>query len=171
MKFLGLGTNLGTREKNLQIAINYLNAHFELSNISSIYHTKPWGKTDQQAFINLAISIETNMNIFEVLDIILEIESRMGRERKEKWGERLIDIDILLWDNHIINESNLKIPHNFLIQRDFAMAPILEIAPDILYPPNNDKLSNYIEKLDDNQRTIIDVSNEISYIGVLNTDE
>ena len=133
--FLLTGTNLGDREKNLQQA-NELVGKFcgSIVKLSSVYETAAWGKTDQPNFLNQVLQIETKLSPEQLMQEILSIEHRMGRERQEKYGPRIIDIDILFFENKIINTANLKIPHPRLHERNFVLVPFAEIAPDFIHP-------------------------------------
>ena len=136
--FIGLGTNLDARFLNLENAIFYIeNEIGELLKKSSVYQTKAWGNTNQQDFLNQVIEIKTEYNVFEVLEKCLSIEAELGRIRKEKWGERLIDIDILYFNNEIIGEKNLKVPHPFIQDRNFVLVPMVEIAKGYIHPGFN----------------------------------
>lgn len=102
--YLLLGGNLGDREANLKKAIDLLNDKIgKVIAISSLYETAAWGKTDQPAFLNQAVGVETNLSAIAVLDLALSIEQELGRVRKDKWGERLIDIDLILFGDQIID--------------------------------------------------------------------
>lgn len=133
--YLLLGSNLGNRKEILDKALELLNQKVgEIILQSKDYETKPWGVTDQPDFLNLAIALHTNLSPLEILAQTQSIENQLGRIRKEKWGARLIDIDIMLYENEIIDEPNLKIPHPLMQDRDFALTPLAEIAPDLVHP-------------------------------------
>lgn len=133
--YLLLGSNLGNRKEVLDRAIELLNRKVgRIILQSKDYETKPWGVTDQPDFLNLAIAIHTNLSPLEILEQTQSIENQLGRVRKEKWGARLIDIDIIFYENEIIDEPNLKIPHPLMQERDFALTPLAEIAPDLVHP-------------------------------------
>lgn len=139
--WLGLGTNLGDRRRNLVTAAGliYLKVG-PLHEVSGIYKTAAWGVTEQPDFLNQAVCARTVLNPAAVLREINEIENFMGRVRDQKWGPRLIDIDILYFENEIIDETNLKIPHPRIQERNFVLIPLSEIAPDFVHPVFN--LSN-----------------------------
>lgn len=101
---------------------------------SKLYETQAWGVTNQSDFINQAVAVETSLNPHKLLEQILKIENEMGRERTTKWAERTIDIDILLYDNFVVNEPNLVIPHPELPKRNFALIPLMEIAGEFEHP-------------------------------------
>ena len=134
--YLLLGGNLGDREANLKKAIELLNDKIgSVIAISSLYETAAWGKTDQPAFLNQAVSLQTRLTALEVLERALSIEQELGRVRKDKWGERLIDIDLILFGDEIINiPDKLQVPHPHMQDRKFVMEPLAEIAPEVIHP-------------------------------------
>lgn len=139
--FLLTGSNLGNRPLNLSHAIEKLKAKFgKPLKVSAIYETAAWGNTKQSAFLNQVISFTSNLSPDTVLKTILDIELKMGRERNEKWGPRLIDIDILYYGEDVIQQSDLVIPHPFIQDRRFTLVPLNEIAPEKIHPVL--KLSN-----------------------------
>ncbi len=126
---------MGERELHLERARNYIVEKCgELKNISSIYETAAWGKTDQPMFLNQALEILTPLGPIQLLQQILNIERQLGRKRNEKYGPRNIDIDILFYNDEIYNDSSLIIPHPALQYRRFALKPMNEIAPDLIHP-------------------------------------
>ena len=133
--YIGIGSNLGDREFNCKQAIGFLRQKgITVSKESSLYETKPWGVTDQPLFLNMAIEIETNLKPFELLRTLKDIEKEMGREETFLWGPRIIDLDILLYDNYIVNEKGLRIPHPHMQDREFVLRPLCEIAGDVPHP-------------------------------------
>ncbi|MEO5948526.1 MAG: 2-amino-4-hydroxy-6-hydroxymethyldihydropteridine diphosphokinase [Chitinophagaceae bacterium] len=133
--YLLTGGNMGDREKNLLAAILHINKDCGLiTNSSSLYETAAWGNTAQPAFLNQALEIETELTARQLMRRILKVEKMMGRTRKEKYGPRLIDIDILLYGDEIHNYELLKLPHPEMQNRRFALLPLKEIAPDIVHP-------------------------------------
>lgn len=133
--FLLTGGNMGEREENLLAAIEHINQHCGLiTNSSSLYETAAWGNTEQPAFLNQALEIETELTARQLMRRILKVEKLMGRVRKEKYGPRLIDIDILLYADEIHNYKLLKLPHPEMQNRRFALLPLAEIAPHIIQP-------------------------------------
>lgn len=135
--YLGLGTNLGEKERNLNDAILFLSQ--ELGSVirsSTFYTSKPWGFESDNDFLNAVILIDTILTPFDVLSKTQEIEKGLGRTTKSinGYSDRLIDIDILLYDNLIIDQPALKIPHPLIAVRDFVLAPLSEIAPDLVHP-------------------------------------
>ncbi|MGE5403643.1 MAG: 2-amino-4-hydroxy-6-hydroxymethyldihydropteridine diphosphokinase [Candidatus Saccharibacteria bacterium] len=134
--YIGLGTNLGDREQNLRQAREMLTQirGCRVLQFSSIYSTAPWGKVDQPDFFNQVGSLETELDAHELLHALLGIERAMGRERREKWGPRLIDLDLLLFGDEIIDQPELKVPHPYLEARAFVLMPLLEIEPELILP-------------------------------------
>lgn len=133
--YLLLGSNLGNRKEILDKAIELLSQTVGIiTSQSKDYETKPWGITDQPDFLNLAIAIHTNLKPLEILEQTQLIENQLGRVRKEKWGARLIDIDIIFYGDEIIDELSLQVPHPLMQERDFALIPLAEIAPDFVHP-------------------------------------
>jgi len=134
--FLGLGSNIGEREANLRRAIELLDGHpqIEVRRVSSFYETAPVGYTDQPSFLNAVAEVETSLRPRELLDAALEMEGRMGRVRTIRWGPRVIDIDILLYDNERVDEEALQIPHPRMMEREFVLRPLAEIAPNLVLP-------------------------------------
>ncbi|MCX6166870.1 MAG: 2-amino-4-hydroxy-6-hydroxymethyldihydropteridine diphosphokinase [Sphingobacteriales bacterium] len=118
-----------------------------ISAISYIYHTAAWGKTDQPDFMNQVVKVASNIEPEGVLQGILAIEKKLGRERIEKWAARTIDIDILFYDLMIINHHNLIIPHPFLQERAFALAPLAELAPNLEHPILKQTISTLLANL------------------------
>lgn len=129
------GSNMGERENYLAAARLEIALQCGIVlQVSSIYETAAWGKTDQPAFLNQAICLETTLNARQLIRRILKIEKQLGRVREEKYGPRLIDIDILLFGDEIHNYDLLKLPHPELPNRRFALLPLAEIAGDIKHP-------------------------------------
>jgi 2-amino-4-hydroxy-6-hydroxymethyldihydropteridine diphosphokinase len=133
--YLLLGTNLGNKEGNLSKAVCALKKLGKVKKLSAIYETEPWGFADERNFFNMALSLETELTPFELLAEILKIEVSIGRTRQEKqWVAREMDIDIIFWDNEIINEEELVIPHPHLKNRKFVLVPMNEIASGLIHP-------------------------------------
>ena len=133
--YIGIGSNLGDRGFNCKQAISLLRQkRIMVSKESSLYETKPWGVRDQPLFLNMAIEIETDLKPFELLRTLKDIEKKMGREETFLWGPRIIDLDILLYDNYIVNEKGLRIPHPHMQDREFVLRPLCEIAGDMTHP-------------------------------------
>ncbi|KQM78624.1 2-amino-4-hydroxy-6-hydroxymethyldihydropteridine pyrophosphokinase [Pedobacter sp. Leaf216] len=149
--YLLLGGNLGDREGNLKKAIELLNDKIgKVTSVSSLYETAAWGKTDQPAFLNQAVALETHLSALAVLDLALDIEQELGRVRKDKWGERLIDIDLILFGNQVINiPDKLQVPHPHMQIRKFVMEPLAEIAPDVVHPVLGETMLSICRNIED----------------------
>lgn len=133
--YLSLGSNLGDRVRNLQQAVAALGAAgVQVTGISSIYETEPVDYTDQAWFLNLAVAVETEMAPVELLQTTQRIEAQMGRKKTVPKGPRLIDLDILLYDDEIIDLPELQIPHPAMHLRRFVLRPLTEIAPEARHP-------------------------------------
>lgn len=133
--YLLTGGNMGNRLNNLQQAAEFIQQNCgKIVNRSSIYETEAWGKTDQPAFLNQTLQIETDLSPDVLMQSLLDIESSMGRIRTVKMGPRIIDLDILLIDDMIQTSAMLTIPHPALPLRKFALLPLAEIAPELIHP-------------------------------------
>ena len=133
---MGLGSNLGDKIGQLEKALAALAEikRTRVTAVSRFYRTAPVGKTDQDWFVNAAALLETGMKPRELLGELLDIERRLGRVRNEKWGPRLIDLDLLFYGDRVIEEEGLTAPHPLLDQRRFVLVPLAEIAPDWVHP-------------------------------------
>jgi len=139
---IGIGSNLGNRQENCLEAIRQLEQHgVAVLKRSSMIETEPWGVTDQPHFINLAIEAETALCPEDLLLLLKNIEKAMGREKTAHWGPRVIDLDILFYDDRIVDSADLKIPHPHLHERDFVLLPLMDIAPDKVHPVLKKKVS------------------------------
>lgn len=136
--FLLLGTNIGDKAHNLLQARGYINERIgEILKPSAIYQTSAWGKEDQDDFFNQVLCVQTVLSPMGLLGECLAIEKDLGRVRFERWGERLIDIDILYFENEVIETADLKVPHPELQNRRFTLIPLVELAPDYTHPKMN----------------------------------
>jgi 2-amino-4-hydroxy-6-hydroxymethyldihydropteridine diphosphokinase len=132
--YLSLGSNIGDRERNLRDAIQRLSELGMITAVSSVYETEPMEVTDQPWFLNAAIGLRTTLVATELMKEVLAIEAAMGRVRTRPKGPRTIDIDILLYDDAVISEPGLTIPHTAMQERLFVLAPLAEIAPEVRHP-------------------------------------
>jgi 2-amino-4-hydroxy-6-hydroxymethyldihydropteridine diphosphokinase len=134
--YLGLGSNLGDKSGNIQNAIDQIAAlkGVNINKLSSLYLTAPWGKIDQNDFINQVIQIETELSAMDLLHQLQDIEIKLGRQRNVKWGPRNIDLDILLYGNEVIKSAELEVPHPYLMERLFVLVPLAEIDSEIIFP-------------------------------------
>ena len=125
---LSIGSNIEPKLENLNHALSSLAAYGNIIQKSSIYNTEPWGKTDQSDFYNAVIRFNSELSPQELLTAIKKIETKMGRTKTSRWGPRIIDIDILFADDLVINEIDLKIPHEYLTKRKFVLTPLAELT-------------------------------------------
>lgn len=132
--YLALGSNLGDRLTNLRKAIAFLPPKVQHDIQSSVYETEPWGYSDQPAFLNQIIKANTTLDPFNLLVFLKEIEVKQGREETFRFGPRLIDIDILFYDDLVMETPKLTIPHARIAERAFVLIPLAEIAPDLRHP-------------------------------------
>ena len=134
--YVGLGANLGAREKTLRRAVELLAQADEVDvlAVSRLRETEPVGIVDQPAFLNGAVAVETALSPRELLDLLLEIERSLGRVRSERWGPRLVDLDLLLYGDEIFDEPGLRVPHRYLHERRFALEPVAELDPELDVP-------------------------------------
>lgn len=148
--YLLIGGNVGDRRENLQQAIIALNQTCgEIVRQSAIYETAAWGKTDQQAFLNQALLLVTRFTAPELLQHTLEAENLLGRVRQERYGPRIIDIDILFFNNDIVREPALTIPHPEVQNRRFALVPLHELAPGLVHPVLQKTIHELLEECKD----------------------
>lgn len=132
--YLGLGSNIGDRYQHVTSAMTELDVIPEITVLqrSTLYHTKPVGPQDQPDFINVVVAIETSLSPQALLVACQDLENQHGRQRIRHWGERTLDIDILLYGEEKVNQPDLVIPHPHMLQRDFVLTPLAEIAPDLV---------------------------------------
>ncbi len=149
--YLLLGSNLGDRALLLAEATRLIAKKIGLVFVqSSVYETAAWGKTDQPNFFNMAIGVKTSLLPMQLLTVVLEIEEMLGRKRIEKWGARLIDIDIILYEQEIIAQGDyLTVPHPEMQHRKFVLKPLAEIAPFVKHPVLKKTITALLEDLTD----------------------
>ena len=145
--YLGLGSNLGDREQNLERAVSLLERVASPVVVSSVYETRPWGYVDQPDFLNLACRVETALSPEELLRAAQAVEVLIGREPTFRYGPRTIDVDILLYGDHIIDTDDLRVPHPSLFERAFALAPLAEIAPELVHPELGASIQMLLDRL------------------------
>lgn len=146
--YLALGTNLGEREQNLQVAIDALQAEMRLVKKSAIYVTPPWGFEDQSEFLNQVIEVRTNLEPLPLLAFLKDLETTMGRVKTFRNGPRLIDLDILFYGERLVAEPQLQIPHPRLQDRAFVLVPLCEIAPGLVHPRLNRSVRALLSQVD-----------------------
>ncbi len=152
--YIGLGSNMGDKVANLKKSVEVLGQvpGNKVLAVSSFYETEPVGKVDQDWFINAAVKIETGLTPRELLDILLKIEKELGRVRDARWGPRIIDLDILLYDDLVMDEEGLVIPHPYLHERRFVLVPLAEIAPGLIHPRLKKSMSELLMGLHDSKK-------------------
>jgi len=131
--FLGLGGNLGDPTASMAAALRILDEHPDIRvvAVSAVYRTPPWGKTDQPDFLNAVAEVETTLSPHALLDQCLQAERQLKRERKERWGPRIVDLDVLWFADRKIHQAGLEIPHPRMLERAFVLVPLAQIAPDL----------------------------------------
>ena len=138
MVYLGLGTNLGNKEQNLRMSIKKIEERIgNVVSLSAFYATAPWGFSSENSFLNAAVCVETTLLPLQVLEETQRIERELGRTEKSVNGlyaDRLIDIDLLLYDDRVMDAEGLILPHPLMTERRFVMEPLSEIAPDVVHP-------------------------------------
>lgn len=157
--FLGIGTNIGNKKKNITDATIIIGSVMgEIRALSSLYETEPWGYESPNTFLNAVIQIETEIEPQKCLDIAKAIEREMGRvHTKEGYEDRIIDIDILFYDDTIYHSGNLTIPHPLIEKRDFVLRPMAEIAPDFRHPISGKTMKNLLHELNKKSEKDLDI--------------
>lgn len=147
--YLSLGSNMGEKRENLLEAIKRIGELKDttVTKKSTILETEPFGYIEQDNFLNACLEVKTLMTAQEFLSSILKIELEMGRVREIKWGPRIIDIDILFYDNEVIGEDNLAVPHPWICEREFVLDPLAEIAPNYIHPLERKSISMLARKI------------------------
>ena len=150
--YLGLGTNLGDKDRNLRRAVGHLQKKIgNVLSLSSFYETAPWGFVSEHSFLNAVACLETELAPADVLRRTQEIEKEMGRTHKSVdnvYTDRLIDIDLLLYDGQILDSHELVLPHPYLAQRRFVLEPLCEIAPTLRHPVLGKTIRQLLEELE-----------------------
>jgi 2-amino-4-hydroxy-6-hydroxymethyldihydropteridine diphosphokinase len=146
--YLSLGSNLADRAANLQAARNSLPPQVLRIDPSPIYETEPWGFTDQPLFLNQAVKAETCLTPLQLLAYLKSIEIALGRLPSSHLGPRLIDLDILFYDDLVLDAQGLTIPHPHLSERSFVLVPLADLAPDFVHPVSGLTITDLLAKLD-----------------------
>ncbi|MGR6981544.1 2-amino-4-hydroxy-6-hydroxymethyldihydropteridine diphosphokinase [Testudinibacter sp. P27/CKL/0425] len=155
--YIALGSNLATPIEQLKSAVSSLEnlTQTELIAVSSFYRSKPLGPQDQPDFVNAVATIETELSPLALLDALQQIEQQQGRVRLRRWGERTLDLDILLYGDQVIQSERLTVPHYDMHNREFVIVPLYEIAPH-LQLPSGKKLSEYVIQFEKNSMEVIE---------------
>ncbi|MFN4012405.1 MAG: 2-amino-4-hydroxy-6-hydroxymethyldihydropteridine diphosphokinase [Aquificaceae bacterium] len=148
--YIAFGSNWGDRLNYILKALEFLKGYGSISKVSTLYISQPWGKTDQPEFLNGVLEFRTDLKPIELLRVLKGVEQKVGRRPRERWGPREIDLDILLYENHIIMLSFLHIPHMYLTERDFFLFPLLELNEELVHPVSKVRLKDYVEKVRNN---------------------
>ncbi|PJA97467.1 MAG: 2-amino-4-hydroxy-6-hydroxymethyldihydropteridine diphosphokinase [Ignavibacteriales bacterium CG_4_9_14_3_um_filter_34_10] len=150
--YLALGSNKSDRIDFIHQAINRLKMELDIviTKISSIYYTKPFGYREQENFVNLVVLLETEIDLDSFYLLTKKIEMEIGRTKSIKWGPREIDLDILLFNDLILQSEHLTIPHKEIENRDFFLVPLIEIEPDIINPRNKNFFKEHLNSLQEN---------------------
>ena len=149
--YLSFGSNVGDRAANIETALKHLNdSGVKTVKVSSMYETEPWGNTEQERFLNCAAKVNTRLSPNELMNVILSIEHEMGREQKQKWEPRIIDIDILFFGKQIFKEDGLIIPHPEMEKRKFVLIPLEEIEPELIHPVLKKSIKQLLMECRDN---------------------
>jgi len=154
--FIGIGSNLGTPAENCEKAIHLLHAPPEIEVVarSSLYESEPVGKIKQNWFVNATVAIKTSMAPESLLNAIFKIERDLGRERREKWGPRIIDLDLLTFENRVIHSTALTLPHPEMGKRRFVLLPLSEFAGDYMHPVENKTIHTLLKELPETSQVI-----------------
>ena len=150
--FIGIGANLGDREATIRAALDRLQAHSGVHRleVSSLHETDPvGGPPGQPAYLNAAARLETELDPPAQLKVLLDIERDLGRERREPWGPRTLDLDLLLYENQVLDTATLTLPHPRMHCRRFVLAPMVEIAPNVQHPVLRLPLQQLLQQLQD----------------------
>ncbi|GAB4129024.1 MAG: 2-amino-4-hydroxy-6-hydroxymethyldihydropteridine diphosphokinase [Ignavibacteriales bacterium] len=150
--FLALGSNKGNKIEFIRKAIKLLSEENgnEILKISSMYFTKPYGNVEQENFVNMVLQLRTELDLKSFHEFCKKTELKIGREKTIKWGPREIDLDILLFNDLIIESDNLTLPHKEILNRDFFLVPLVEIAPDLLNPKTKILFKEHLNSLREN---------------------
>ena len=146
--YIGLGSNVGDRHRNCLTAIELLRQNgLLIAKQSSMHETEPWGVTDQPEFVNMTVETETDLAPIKLLEVLKKIEKDMGRQDTMKWGPRIIDLDILLYDDIIMKTDSLTIPHSLMHERAFVLRPLSEIAGNFIHPVLKKSITDLLKEV------------------------
>ncbi|BCZ44153.1 7,8-dihydroneopterin aldolase [Clostridium gelidum] len=150
--YIGLGSNIGDKEKYLKEAINKISIEkdIEIGKQSSFITTKPWGYLEQEDFLNAVVEIETILEPEELMDLLLKIEAELDRERTIKWGSRTIDLDIIMYDDLISSNEKVILPHPRMHEREFVLKSLNEIAPYLMHPVIHKRVFTLLDEINSN---------------------
>lgn len=148
--FVGVGTNEGNKISNLKNAVKEIDELDEckIEKISSVYETLPFGNQNQENFQNAVLKLKTSLSVIDLFTKLKIIEKKLGRIKREKWGPREIDLDILLYNDLIFSDEIITLPHKGIIYRDFVLVPLIEIEPELVHPVFKRKISEFVPELE-----------------------
>ena len=146
--YLSLGTNLGDRQANLEAALEILSSEMRLIAESPIYQTAPWGYEDQPDFLNQVVHAETELSPRQLLIFVKSVEKQVGREPSFRYGPRKIDVDILFYEEWVVQEDDLTIPHPRLHERAFVLVPLADLTPELCHPRLKRKVAEMLDDVD-----------------------
>lgn len=152
--YVGFGSNLNDKKKNLELALKELSKVIKVNKVSSLYESEPWGYKKQDNFYNAVIELETDLEPLKLLALLKGIEVKIGRKRTKRWRPRVVDLDILLYGSEIVDLPRLKIPHTRLRNRIFVLLPLLELASELVDPINQKKFSDYLDDLNSESKPL-----------------
>lgn len=153
--FIGLGSNLGNRTENCLEAIELLSDFTIIKSVSSFYETKPVGNEDQPKFINAVAKVNTLLSPLNLLTSLKTVEKQLGRETTDRWGPRTMDLDILIYEDFVLESQELTIPHKELLNRRFVLEPLCEIEPWLEHPIEKKTISTIFKELEDDGSVVI----------------
>lgn len=146
--YIALGTNLGDRLANLRAAVAAMPPEVTLLAESHVYETPPWGYEDQPPFLNMVVKAETTLEPEPLLKYLKQVEAELGREQNFRWGPRLIDLDILFYDDLFLDTPPLVIPHPRLHERAFVLVPLADVAPELVHPVLQKSIKDILSELE-----------------------
>lgn len=151
--YIAFGSNIGDRRAAIEEALSMVEKNgMKITKKSNIYETEPYGYLDQPPFVNGAIEVETELSCRDVLERLLGIEKELGRVRLIRWGPRIIDLDILFFNDEVYDEEDLKVPHIDMQNRDFVLRPLNDICPDYMHPVLHKTVSELLEELEKKEK-------------------
>ena len=153
--FIGIGSNLGDKERNIKTAISLLKEKCKILKLSPLYETEPVGFKDQDWFLNCVVEIGTELDPGELLEFMQNIEKKLKKIKTIENGPRTIDLDILFYNDAVINEKNLVIPHPGLHQRLFVLVPLNDIAPELIHPVLKKTIRNVLRELKSDDKVVL----------------
>ena len=153
--YIGIGSNLGNRTENCIAALDAISNFIVIESVSSFYETDPKGVEDQPKFINAVAKVSTLLSPLNLLNSLKEVERQLGREKKERWGPRVIDLDLLLYEDFILDSQELTLPHKELHRRRFVLEPLYEIEPWLEHPVLKQTVSTILKNLEDEKEVTL----------------